>query len=111
MRFRLCSLPLLAVALVVFLAAPLAAADDKDRKGDKNTHTGKFVSAKGEREFVMEVKGKEHTHTLAADAKVLDLDGKECHLKDFRKGQMVRVTTREGDLKVATKVEAVRKRK
>src|SRR5262245_36052675 len=101
MRFRLCSLPLLAVALVVFLAAPLAAADDKD----KNTHTGKFVSAKGERGFVMEdSKGKEHTHMLAAGAKVLDLDGKECHLKDFRKGQTIRVTTREGDLKVATKV-------
>ena len=108
----MCSLPLLAVALVVFLAAPLAAADDKDKKGDKNTHTGKFVSAKGEREFVMEdSKGKDHTHTLAAGAKVLDLDGKECHLKDFKKGQTIRVTTREGDMKVATKVEAVKKRK
>jgi len=102
---------LLAVALVFFVGVSLAVADDKDKTDKKNTHVGTFVSAKGEREFTMKDKsGKEHTHTLAADAKVFDLDAKECHLKDFKEGQRIRVTTREGDPKTATKVEALKKK-
>src|SRR5262249_2590760 len=101
---RVCSLLLLAVALVVFAGAPLAAADEKKDK-DKNTHTGTFVSAKG-KEFTMKDKeGKEHTHTLAADAKCYDADGKPCKLSHFKAGERIRVTTKEGDKTVAVKVE------
>jgi len=101
---RALNLLLLAVALAVFAAAP-AAADDK---ADKNTHEGTFVKATSDREFVMEDKGKEHSHTLSADARVVGPEGKECKLADLKKGQKIRVTTKEGDKKVATKVEAMK---
>jgi len=105
---RVVPLFLLAAALAVLLGSPLVA---EEKKADKNTHTGTFVSAK-DRDFVMKSKaGKEHTHTLAVGGKCYGLDGKECDLKDFKAGQRIRVTTREGDPKTATKVEALRRKK
>jgi len=105
MVYRVWSLFLLAAALA-FLAGAATAAD----KADKNTHEGTFVSAKAH-EFVMEDKGgKEHTHTLAKDATVTGPDGKECKIGDLKKGQKIRVTTKDGDKKVATKVEAMKKK-
>jgi hypothetical protein len=104
MTRRLFPLFLLAVALAVFVSAPLAAQE----KADKNTHEGKFVKATSDKEFVMEGKDKEHTHTLAKDAKVIGPDGKDCKLADLKKGQKIRVTTKEDDKKVATKVEALK---
>jgi hypothetical protein len=105
MTRRLFPLFLLAVALAVFVSAPLAAQE----KADKNTHEGTFVKATSEKEFVMEDKGgKEHSHTLSIGAKVLGPDGKDCKLADIKKGQKIRVTTKEGDAKVATKVEALK---
>ena len=95
---------LLAVALAVFVSAPLAAQE----KADKNTHEGKFVKATSDKAFVMEVKDKEHAHTLALNAKVIGPDGKDCKLADFRKGQRIRVATKADDKKVATKVEALK---
>src|SRR5437660_6702621 len=68
MVYRAFALFLAFMALALFASAPLAAQE----KG-KNTHTGKFVSAKGS-EFMMEAKGKEHSHTLAADGKVIGAD-------------------------------------
>ena len=94
---------LLAVALMVCLAAPVAAYE-----ADKNSHDGTFVKATSDNAFVMEDKGKEHTHTLSADAKVVGPDGKACKLSDLKKGQKIRVTTKEGDKKVATRVEALK---
>ena len=68
------------------------------------------MSAEGAgKSFKMEDKnGKEHSHTLAADAKVTGPDGKECRLADLKRGTMIRVTTRENDMTTATKVEAMR---
>src|SRR5262245_39006031 len=104
MTRRLFPLFLLAAALAVFVSAPVAAEEK-----DKNTHEGKFVKATSATEFVMEDKGgKEHSHTLAKDAKVIGTDGKECKLADFKKDQKIRVTTKEDDKKVATKVEALK---
>jgi len=100
---RVSSLLLLAVALVLLLGAPL-------RAGDKNTHEGTFVSAKGDKFTMKDKDDKEHSHTLAADAKVTGPDGKECKLADLKKGQRIRVTTKKGDAKVATKVEALKKK-
>jgi hypothetical protein len=103
MKYRVFSLLLLALALAV-LSTPLVA-------GDKNTHEGTFVKATSDKEFVMDDKGKEHTHTLSADAKVTDIDGKNCKLADLQKGQRIRVTTKEGDKKTATRVEALKDKK
>jgi hypothetical protein len=52
------------------------------------------------------VEAKEHTHTLAAKAKVT-CDGKVCKLEDLKPGQRVRVTTRAGDRTIAIRVEAL----
>jgi hypothetical protein len=102
---RAYSLVALAVVAVLFVGAPLALA------ADKNTHEGTFIRA-GAHELTMSGKdGKEHTHTLAKDAKVLDADGRECKLSDLKVGQRIRVTTKEGNIKVATKVEALKKTK
>jgi len=104
MTYRAFLLMLVAVALALFAAAPLAA----EEKDDKNTHDGTFVSAKGD-EFTMKDKdGKEHSHKLAKDAKIIGTDGKEAKLGDFKKDQKIRVTTKADDKKVATKVEALK---
>jgi hypothetical protein len=105
MKYRVLSFFLFAAALLVFMGAPVDAQDK-----DKNTHVGKLVSVKG-LDFTMEGKGgKKHDHVLAKGAKVLNLDGKECKLKDLKIGQRIRVTTKEGDPVVATKVEALKKK-
>jgi len=89
--------------MVVMFASSTAMADEK------RTHEGTFVSMKNNTEFVMkDAQGKEHTHTLAADAKIIGADGKECKLADFKAGQKLRVTTSEGDNKTAIKVEALK---
>jgi hypothetical protein len=105
MQYRVLSFILFVAALLVFMGAPLGAQDK-----DKNTHVGKLVSVKGQ-DFTMEVKGgKKHNHTLAKDAMILDVDGKECKLADLKTGQLIRVTTKEGDKVIATKVEALKKK-
>lgn len=103
MVYRMATLVLAVLALTLFVGAPALAQD-------KNTHEGTFVSAKGN-QFTMEAKGKEHTHTLALGAKVLKEDGKECKLEELRKGQKIRVTTKDGDNKIATKVEVMKDKK
>jgi hypothetical protein len=100
---RLVSLVLLVIALVVFSQSSVIG-----QNKDKNTHLGTLVSVKGT-DFVMETNGKQHSHTLAANAKVMGTDGKECKLDDLKRGQLIRVTTKDGDIKVATKVEAMKK--
>lgn len=101
MMFRMISAVSVLLGLAILMSAAVSAQD-------KDTHTGKFISATG-KAFKMEAKdGKEHSHTLANDAKVLGEDGKECRISDFRKGQLIRVTTREGDKTTATKVEAIK---
>lgn len=99
---RILSAALATVVVAVFVSAPLPA-DDKD-----NTHTGKFISASGQSFKMEDDKGTEHSHTLAAGAKVIGADGKACKLADLEKGQKIRVTTKEGDRTSATKVEALK---
>jgi hypothetical protein len=101
MMYRVLPLFLLALVLTVLSGAPVLAQDD--------THEGTFVRTKGTTEFVMKDKeGKEHTHTLAADAKILALDGKAAKLADFKADQKIRVTTKKGDKTTALKVEAIK---
>jgi hypothetical protein len=103
-RLALC---LVVVAVAAFVVAPALLAAEK---ADKNTHMGTFVSAKGNEITMKDKAGKEHTHTLAADAKIFDAEGKECKLDDLKEGARIRVTTKDDDPKTATKVE-VRKPK
>lgn len=109
---RMFSLALAMIALALFVGVPVGAQDKQEQPGQqaKNIHTGKFLSAEGAgKSFKMEDKsGKEHSHTLAADAKVIGADGKDARLADLKRGQMIRVTTRENDPTTATRVEVVR---
>lgn len=100
MNYRMFSMAALAVTM--FVSSPAWAA--KDVK--ESRHDGKFVSTSGN-SFVMTNKaGKEHSHTLATDAKVT-CDGAACKLADLKVGTKIRVTTKPDDLKVATHVEAI----
>jgi hypothetical protein len=104
MKNRLVAVCLAAVALVL-LVGVRALADDK------NQMEGKIVRIEGNKIVMTDKDGKkEHTHTLAPDAKVM-LDGKEAKLTDLKKDQTVRVTTKEGDPTQAVRVEALDKNK
>ncbi len=100
------SLGAMALALFAGTASAFAAKD-----AEEATHDGKVVSATSSK-LVMTNKdgkdGKEHTHTLATDAKVT-LDGKDCRAEDLRAGTRIRVTTKAGDKKIATHIEAIDK--
>jgi hypothetical protein len=103
MMYRVFSMAALALALCV-CAPALASAKD----AGVSTHDGKVVSTSGD-DLVMTGKdGKEHTHTLTADAKVT-CDGKVCKLKDLKAGMRIRVTTNNDDKKAVTKIEAIDK--
>jgi len=102
MKNRVLPLLLVALAVALFVGAPLLA-EDKADKG--NTHTGKVVSVSGNKLTMTGKDGKEHSHTLADNAKVT-CDGKECKLSDLKAGFEVRVTTKDDDKNVATRIEA-----
>lgn len=87
------------------MVTQLYAANDKN----ENAHAGTFVSADASaKTFVMkDDAGAEHSHTLAADAKVTDPNGQPCKISDLKAGQKIRVTTKEGDPKTAVRVECV----
>lgn len=113
MRLRVASVSVLALAFA-FLLSGFAVGQDKKKDGIKeaDTHEGVLVSVKGTK-FTMKHKGedaKEHSHTLAADGKVTS-DGKAAKLEDLKPGVRIRVTTKPGDMSIATKVEALTKKK
>jgi len=111
---------LLALALGVFVGATALAAEDvkdvkdaKDAKDVKNVkevmHDGKVVSISGDKLVMKTGKaGKEHSHTLARDAKLI-LDGKPCKASDLKVGTQIRVTTRGADKQLAIRVEGLDK--
>ena len=73
-----------------------------------DTHDGKFVSITGHKLTMTDSKGKEHSHTLTADATVT-CDGNACKAEQLKAGMKIRVTTKQGDAGVATHVEAIDK--
>lgn len=97
MKFRRLELVLAVMALALFVALPVLAADD-------NTHEGKVVSAAGGKLVMTDKDGKEATHTVAPEAKIT-FDGKECKLTDLKKGTFVKVTTAKDDKTVAIAIE------
>lgn len=104
MGYRIIPRLLAALALVLFVTA--ARADDKADQAD--THEGKVVKVIGNKVVMTDKDGKEHSHTLAADAKVT-CDSKACKAEDLKPGQKIRVTTKKGDTQTAIKVEALDK--
>ena len=96
--------PVAALAVAMFMAAPALA----EKAADQATHDGKVVSVTADTIVMTGKDGKEHTHALAADAKVT-CDGKECKLKELKPGMKIRVTTKKEDKKEATRIEALDK--
>ncbi len=105
MMYRMLSLAALALALAMFLVAPALA----DKEADAVTHDGKVVSVTADKLIMTGKNGNEHTHTIAADAK-LSCDGKVCQREDLKPGMKIRVTTKQADKEVATRIEALDKR-
>lgn len=90
---------LAAVAFVVF-ASPALADDEKP-----GTHEGKVVKVEKDKLTMTGKDGKEHSHTIPADAKI-SCDGKECKLEELKAGTGIKVTTeKKGDKVVVTKIE------
>ena len=102
------------LALGMFVGATALAADDakesKDVKAAKDAmHDGKVVSITGDKLVMKAGKaGKEHSHTLARDVKLI-LDGKPCKAADLKEGTQIRVTTRGADKQLAIRVEGLDK--
>lgn len=98
------SLSLEILSLGLLLGAAAVSAED----AKANTHDGKVVSMIDDQLVMTNKEGKEHTHTVAADAK-LTLDGKACKAADLKLGLKIRVTCTGADQKVATRIEAIDK--
>lgn len=116
MTYRILSLSLLALALVLCSGATAVADDTQNQDREQNAadkanmHEGVIVSATNNK-LVMKGKGEnaeEHSHTVADNTRIL-CDGKECKLDDLKPGQKVRVTTKKGDKEVLLKIEALEK--
>jgi hypothetical protein len=91
------------VALAALFGTGVAFAADAR---DDATHDGRVISLSAETLVMTAKDGVEHSHTLVKDA---PLDGKSCRWNEIMKGMRVRVSTKDGDLKVATRVEALDK--
>ena len=88
-----------AAALALFVGAAYA----KDK--DDNTHTGAFVSYSDGKLVMTDKDGKEHSHNLTKDVKVV-IDNKDMTMDDLKtlaKGAALTVTT---DKDTVVKVEA-----
>ncbi len=73
-----------------------------------NTHDGKVVSTSSNKLVMTGCDGKEHSHTVAADAKVT-CDGTVCRTEDLKAGAKIRVTTKTDEKNTATKIESLDK--
>src|SRR2546423_10926050 len=96
MLYRVLGFACAALALAVLVNGATIA-------GEKDTHEGKVVSVKGDK-LTMEGKtGKEHSHEVAATAKIT-CDGKECKLVDLKAGTRILVTVDDNNR--ATRIQA-----
>ena len=92
--------------LVVAMGLMVVGVRAEEKKADPDRHEGKIVKVDGNKLTMTDKDGKnEHTHTLAADAKI-SCDGKECKIEDLKPGFRVVVTTKKGDAATALRVEA-----
>lgn len=70
------------------------------------THSGTVVSVTGNKLVMTSEQDGEHSHTMAADAKVT-LDGKVCKAADLKAGTKIRVTTQGDGNGLVNRIEAI----
>lgn len=75
------------------------------QKTPTTTHDGKVVSVVGDKLTTTGSEGKQRSHTVAKDAKVIH-DGKPIKLADLKAGTEVRVTTHADDETTATAIRS-----
>ena len=102
MMFRMFALAGLGLALALGTSA--RAGQDTDVR----THDGKVVSVTAEKLVMTDKDSKEHSYTLARDAKV-SCDGSVCKLDELKPGMKIRVTSSNDDRLAATRIEALDK--
>jgi hypothetical protein len=98
---------LLALAIALFVGAPVLAEETKDA----NSHTGTCVSFDGKKLVMKDKDGKEHTHAIS-DTTELMLDGKKSDVSTFKtlkEGTKIRVWTDKNDANKVIKIEALDK--
>lgn len=72
---------------------------------DNDTHEGKFVRIAGGK-IVTKFEGVEHSHRMAADARVTR-DGKPYKIEDLKRGNHLRITTRRDNKTLAVEIECI----
>jgi hypothetical protein len=82
----------LSVAVMAMGMSFVTSASAKVHKSDHLSHTGTFVSVSNGKLMMTGKNGKEHTHAMAKDAKVM-IDGKAGTLAGLKKGTQINVTT------------------
>ena len=106
MVYRVLPLLLLALAVALFLSAPVLAEEEA-----ANSHTGTVVSFDGKKLVMKDKDGKEHTHNVT-DTTELMLDGKRSDVATFKalkEGTKIRVWTDKNDATKIIKIEALDK--
>jgi hypothetical protein len=83
---------ILSVALMATGMLFVTSASAKVHKANHLSHTGTFVSASNGKLVMTGRNGKEHTHAVAKDAKIM-IDGKAGTLAGLKKGTHISVTT------------------
>lgn len=76
------------------------------REAGTHSHEGTVVSITGNKLVTNCLNGKEHAHTVAADAMVT-CDGTVCRTQDLKPGAKIRLTTKPDDEHIATDIESL----
>ena len=87
-------------------ATPVSATMKAETCG--HTHDGKVVSISGNKLVTTCHEGKEHSYTVATDAKVT-CDGVACKTHDLEAGAKIRLTTKSDDKNIAIKIDSLKK--
>jgi hypothetical protein len=96
----------LSLAVMAIGMLYVSSASAKARKVDHLSHTGTFVSAANGKLVMTGRNGKEHTHAVAKDVKVM-IDGKAGALPGLTKGTHISVTTdKTGNVTAVTALAA-----
>lgn len=81
---------------------------DKVMGSSEKSMDGAVVSVSADKLTMTSKEGKEHSHPLAANAKVT-CDGKSCSAQDLKAGMKIRVTMDTADRHAAARIEALDK--
>jgi hypothetical protein len=87
---------------------PVHSEHDSKPENSTHSHEGEVISVIGNKIVTSCHAGLEHSHTVAADAKVT-CDGIVCRTQDLKTGAKIRLTTKPDDQQMATTIEALQK--